>query len=57
MVSDPEERDPFGPDAHDEHHTSHSKSMGHYCCDWDGLWICEDCPEFECCTCYLTNEN
>ena len=24
----------------------------HACTDWDFLVICEQCPEFECCTCY-----
>lgn len=24
----------------------------HYCPDWDGLAIDENCPEFECCTCF-----
>ncbi len=43
--------DPFGPEAHDKHAPTHSGKRGHYCYDWDGLWICEDCSEFECCKC------
>lgn len=30
---------------------THSGNKGHYCWDWDGLYICADCPEFECCSC------
>lgn len=47
-----DKKDPFGKYAHDTHWTEHSRNKGHYCLDWDGLWICEDCSEFECCQCY-----
>lgn len=30
---------------------NHSGAYGHYCPEWDELFICEDCPEFQCCTC------
>lgn len=43
--------DLFGPRAHDEHNPTHSKRDGHYCHDWDGLWICADCPEYDVCIC------
>lgn len=42
--------DPFGPEAHRQH--KHKGVNGHYCCEWDGLWICEECPEFDCCCCF-----
>lgn len=45
------EIDPFGPEAHDKYAPQHTKVSGHYCYDFDGLWICEDCPEFHVCTC------
>ena len=38
--------DPYGWRAHDKG-TTHSGKHGHYCADWDGLWICEDCDEFK----------
>jgi hypothetical protein len=47
--------DPFGKEAHDEHAPNHSGEEGHFCWEWDGLWICKDCPEFEFCHC-LVNE-
>ena len=43
--------DPFGPESHDQHAPDHSKVSAHYCMDFDGLWICEDCTEFHTCTC------
>lgn len=43
--------DSFGRHAHDSD-TSHSGVRGHYCPEWDGLWICEDCAEFISCLCY-----
>jgi len=30
---------------------NHSNRGGHHCSDWDGLYICDDCPEKECCSC------
>lgn len=48
--------DPFGPEAHDEAVPRHSKKRGHYCPEWDDLWICEDCEEFECCECFEEGE-
>ena len=46
--------DPFGPEAHNTFGitASHSGNKGHYCADWDGLWICEDCDEFDFCLCF-----
>lgn len=43
--------DPFGMAAHDRAAPKHSGIKGHYCLEFDGLWICEDCTEFDCCTC------
>lgn len=45
------EREPFDKDDHDEHCPHHSGKRGHYCPEWDELYICEDCPEFESCVC------
>jgi uncharacterized protein len=45
--------EPFSKEDHDRHWPKHSGSRGHYCLDWDQLWICEDCQEFECCSCDL----
>lgn len=44
--------DPFGPEAHDRHVPKHKGEWGHYCWEWDGLWICSECGEFECCSCW-----
>lgn len=47
------EYDQFGPVAHDRFAPTHSGHKGHYCAEWDGLWICEDCEEFKiCCQCW-----
>lgn len=40
---------------HDKYCPEHSGKRGHYCWDWDGLWICEDCQEFKVCTCVMCN--
>lgn len=50
-------QDPFGCYAHDtgprQIQDQHSGRYGHYCHEWDGLWICEDCvEEFEVCLCF-----
>jgi len=45
--------DPFGPEAHDQ---NCSGRLGHYCAEWDGLYICENCPEFKWCLCEFVNE-
>ncbi len=52
-----EDTDPFGQKAHDKNCPEHSKRKGHYCLEWDGLWICEDCPEFEVCNCLIDESN
>jgi hypothetical protein len=44
--------DPYGMEVHDLEHFEHSRRRGHYCGDFDGLWICEDCEEFENCLCF-----
>lgn len=44
--------DPFGKEAHDRHHPTHSGLDGHECNGgWDGLYICRDCDEYEHCEC------
>lgn len=40
-------------DAHDKYASDHSGAKGHNCPEWDYLYICKDCPEFECCICNL----
>ena len=30
----------------------HSGKRAHQCLEYDLLWICEDCPEFENCLCF-----
>lgn len=47
-----ERSDPFGPYAHDTSCPAHSRKHGHYCTEWDGLWICSDCEEFNACLCF-----
>lgn len=44
--------DPFGWRAHDKQVPEHSGLNGHYCNEFDGLWICQDCSEWDCCTCF-----
>lgn len=51
-----DKEDPFGQYAHDTHAPKHSGKFGHYCCEFDGLWICEDCSEFQCCLCFPKDE-
>lgn len=48
--------DPFGPTAHNKGWPKHSGKHGHYCWDYDGLWICEDCGEWETCSCFNNTE-
>lgn len=47
-----DKKDPFGRYAHDCDCPKHSGKKGHYCTEWDDLWICEDCEEFEVCLCF-----
>lgn len=53
-------KDPFGIYAHDtgacQIADNHSGRFGHYCYEWDGLWICQDCEEFKCCLCWDMEE-
>lgn len=44
-------KDPFGPETHNTLFPYHSGKCGHYCWDYDDLWICEDCEEFHSCSC------
>jgi len=52
-----EGEDPFGKEVHDRHAPDHSGKFGHFCYDWDGLWICEDCSEFEFCSCKFEDKS
>jgi len=49
--------DRFGPNGH-RYYTkdSHSNSFGHFCPEWDYLWICKDCREFQACSCFTPGE-
>lgn len=50
-----EESDGFDKAAHDKYAPDHSGKFGHYCPEWDYLWICQDCDmEFSCCGCFPT---
>ena len=53
-------KDPFGRYAHDTGalaiEEKHSGRWGHYCHEFDGLWICEDCSEFNVCLCWDMEE-
>lgn len=42
----------FGHNGHNFYSPEHSGRYGHYCPDWDDLYICEDCEEFKSCTCF-----
>jgi hypothetical protein len=44
--------DQFGWRSHDKGWPEHSGKRGHYCLEFDGLWICEDCGEFTVCRCF-----
>lgn len=44
--------EPFGKNDHDRHQPGHSGKHGHECPEWDYLYICADCEEFEFCECY-----
>jgi len=35
-----------------KHNPNHSGEYGHYCREYDGVYICKDCPEFENCLCF-----
>jgi len=37
---------------HDRKCSHHSGKKGHYCPEWDALYICEDCPEYKACKCF-----
>lgn len=51
MGDDYDKSDPFGATAHNKFNPDHSGKYGHFCVEWDGLYICQDCSEFKCCTC------
>lgn len=48
--------DPFGKIKHDNYGERHSGRWAHFCWEWDGLWICEDCGEFDACLCWGSYE-
>lgn len=41
----------FDKAEHDRELPKHSGAYGHYCPDWDYMYICDDCHEREGCTC------
>lgn len=48
--------DEHGWRMHDKHCPDHSGYYGHYCNEFDGLWICKDCSEWDVCTCVTKEE-
>lgn len=45
----------FDKKWHDTEAPGHSGKHGHYCPEWDYLYICEDCEmEWSCCGCFRT---
>lgn len=54
--TDEDKADEFGRYIHDIRLPTHSGEKGHYCLEYDGLWICKDCIEFECCNCFSEQE-
>ncbi len=53
MVDDDEPSDGFDKAAHKKYCPDHSGINGHYCPEWDYLWICQDCEmEYSCCCCF-----
>ena len=49
--------DPHGKEAHDREAVGHSGLLGHECPEWDGLYICEDCDEFDDCSCEFVDDD
>lgn len=46
---------PHPPEQRRERHkarTKHSGEKYHECIEWDLMWICKDCREFEYCKCF-----
>lgn len=39
-------------ESHDKHNPEHSGLLQHSCPNWDYLYICADCPEFDACLCF-----
>lgn len=37
-------------DSHHKHHPDGDKA--HFCLEFDGMYICDQCPEFDVCLCY-----
>lgn len=45
--------DRFGPNGHRYYHKNlHTNRFGHFCPEWDYMWICSDCKEFQVCRCF-----
>lgn len=42
----------FSEQWHKDSFPNHSGEQGHYCLEWDDLYICKDCMEFEFCNCF-----
>lgn len=46
----------FSEEWHKDMCPNHSGKQGHYCLEWDDMYICEDCEEFKYCECgYFQN--
>lgn len=41
----------FDKAEHDHFNPAHSGAHGHFCQDWDYMFICDDCHERDGCTC------
>ena len=46
----------FSKEWHNDVFPTHSCKQGHYCLEWDDMYICEDCMEFGCCECEFIEE-
>ena len=45
--------DRFGPNGHRYYNKGqHTNRFGHFCPEWDYMWICSDCKEFQACKCF-----
>jgi len=45
-----------GPEDRKQHDKIHpDNKKGHFCWEWDFLYICEHCKEFHCCNCFSAN--
>lgn len=41
----------------DRHNVHHNHGVHkHFCLEWDGMYICDECPEFDACLCFKTSK-